>query len=183
LKIQIWNIIRNYKRKRKMGKAKLGRKDCPVPLHRTRAQPTWPSPCFSCVDDEWARSGRSHGHVSVDASAHWPTGPSCQVPLLHTGEWPAPWNPRRARRVVPTNLGLVRLFPIPMNWMGLEKIKKKFDLFGIQTHLIPLNPYGLRANRTSPYRDSLVSEYKCDRHHDPSSPFNNNPIGVRAPCR
>jgi hypothetical protein len=38
-----------------------------------------------------------------------------------------------------------------MDWMGLEKIKKKFDLFGIQTHPIPLNPHGLRANRTSPY--------------------------------
>jgi hypothetical protein len=34
--------------------------------------------------------------------------------------------------------------------MGLEKILKKFDLFGIQTHPIPLNPHGLRANRTSP---------------------------------
>jgi hypothetical protein len=34
--------------------------------------------------------------------------------------------------------------------MGLEKIVKKFDLFGIQTHPIPLNPHGLRANRTSP---------------------------------
>jgi hypothetical protein len=50
-----------------------------------------------------------------------------------------------------TNLGLVRLFPIHMDWMGLEKIVKKFDLFGIQTHPIPLNPYGLRANRTSPW--------------------------------
>jgi hypothetical protein len=37
-----------------------------------------------------------------------------------------------------------------MDWMRLEKIEKKFDLFGIQTHPIPLNPYGLRANRTSP---------------------------------
>jgi hypothetical protein len=37
-----------------------------------------------------------------------------------------------------------------MDWMGLEKILKKFDLFGIQTHPIPLNPHGLRANRTSP---------------------------------
>jgi hypothetical protein len=45
---------------------------------------------------------------------------------------------------------LVRLFPIHMDWMGLEKIVKKFDLFGIQTHPIPLNPHGLRANRTSP---------------------------------
>jgi hypothetical protein len=37
-----------------------------------------------------------------------------------------------------------------MDWMGLEKIVKKFDLFGIETHPIPLNPHGLRANRTSP---------------------------------
>jgi hypothetical protein len=37
-----------------------------------------------------------------------------------------------------------------MDWMGLEKILKKFDLFGIQTHPIPLNPHGLRATRTSP---------------------------------
>jgi hypothetical protein len=35
--------------------------------------------------------------------------------------------------------------------MRLEKIKKKFDLFGIQTYQIPLNSRGLRANRTSPY--------------------------------
>jgi hypothetical protein len=34
-----------------------------------------------------------------------------------------------------------------MDWMRLEKIVKKFDLFGIQTHPIPLNPHGLRANR------------------------------------
>jgi hypothetical protein len=34
-----------------------------------------------------------------------------------------------------------------MDWMGLEKIKKKFDLFGIKTHPIPLNPHGLRANQ------------------------------------
>jgi hypothetical protein len=32
----------------------------------------------------------------------------------------------------------------------LEKIVKTFDLSGIQTHPIPLNPHGLRANRTSP---------------------------------
>jgi hypothetical protein len=37
-----------------------------------------------------------------------------------------------------------------MDWMGLEKIEKKFDLFGIQTHPISLNTHGLRANRTSP---------------------------------
>jgi hypothetical protein len=42
------------------------------------------------------------------------------------------------------------LIPIHMDWMRLEKILKKFDLFGIQTHPIPLFPYGLRANRTSP---------------------------------
>jgi hypothetical protein len=37
-----------------------------------------------------------------------------------------------------------------MDWMGLEKNEKRFDLFGFQTHPIPLNPHGLRANRTSP---------------------------------
>jgi hypothetical protein len=36
-----------------------------------------------------------------------------------------------------------------MDWIGLEKIEKKFDLFGIKTYPIPLNPHGLRANRTS----------------------------------
>jgi hypothetical protein len=33
-----------------------------------------------------------------------------------------------------------------MDWIGLEKIKKKFDLFGIQTHQISLNPRRLIAN-------------------------------------
>jgi hypothetical protein len=37
-----------------------------------------------------------------------------------------------------------------MDWMELEKNEKRFDLFGFQTHPIPLNPHGLRANRTSP---------------------------------
>jgi hypothetical protein len=62
------------------------------------------------------------------------------------------WKKRHTNEVMdPTNLlGLVRLFPIHMDWMRLEKIVKKFDLFGIQTHPIPLNPHGLRANRTSP---------------------------------
>jgi hypothetical protein len=50
-----------------------------------------------------------------------------------------------------TVLGLVRLFPEHMDWMGLEKNEKRFDLFGFQTHPISLNPHGLRANRTSPY--------------------------------
>jgi hypothetical protein len=39
----------------------------------------------------------------------------------------------------------------------LEKIEKKFDLLGIQTHPIPLNPHGLRANRTSPYMFLFVT--------------------------
>jgi hypothetical protein len=34
--------------------------------------------------------------------------------------------------------------------MGLEKIVKDFDLFGIETHPISPNPHGLRAKRTSP---------------------------------
>jgi hypothetical protein len=56
-----------------------------------------------------------------------------------------------------THLGLVRLFPIHMDWMRLEKIEKKFDLFGIQTHPIPLNPHGLKANRTSPYMYTIAT--------------------------
>jgi hypothetical protein len=39
--------------------------------------------------------------------------------------------------------------------MRLKKIEKKFDLFVIQTHPIPLNPYELRANRTSPKHAAL----------------------------
>jgi hypothetical protein len=54
------------------------------------------------------------------------------------------------QHMLETPLGLIRLFPIHMDWMGLKKIKKKFDLFGIQTHPITLNPHGLRANRTRP---------------------------------
>jgi hypothetical protein len=37
--------------------------------------------------------------------------------------------------------------------MGLEKIVKDFDLFGIETNPIPPNPYGLRAKQTSPKRE------------------------------
>jgi hypothetical protein len=33
-------------------------------------------------------------------------------------------------------LGLVRLFLSHVDWMGLEKIVKDFDLFGIETHRI-----------------------------------------------
>jgi hypothetical protein len=58
-------------------------------------------------------------------------------------------------------LGLVRLFPIHMDWMGLEKIVKKFELFGIQTHPIPLNPHGLRANRTSPNGVHCKTQVRC----------------------
>jgi hypothetical protein len=53
--------------------------------------------------------------------------------------------------LLPAALGLVRLFPKHMDWIGLEKNEKSFDLFGFQTHPISLNPHGLRANRTSPY--------------------------------
>jgi hypothetical protein len=42
--------------------------------------------------------------------------------------------------------------------MGLEKIMKKFDLRGIQTHPIPLNPHGLKANRTSPKQILLTTD-------------------------
>jgi hypothetical protein len=48
-----------------------------------------------------------------------------------------------------------------MDWVGLEKIEKKFDLFRIQTHPIPLNPHGLRANRTSP---NVANQLVCLHH-------------------
>jgi hypothetical protein len=50
-----------------------------------------------------------------------------------------------------------------MDWIGLEKIEKEFDLFGIQTHPIPLNPHGLRANRTRPYLGVVVADFNA-RH-------------------
>jgi hypothetical protein len=65
-------------------------------------------------------------------------------------------------------LGLFRLFPKHMDWMRLEKIVKIFDLFGIQTHLIPLNPYELRANRTNPY---VVYENYSDQVHQEAMPL------------
>jgi hypothetical protein len=40
-------------------------------------------------------------------------------------------------------LGLVRLFLIHMDWRGLIWIGGDFDLLGIKTPSIPLNPYGL----------------------------------------
>jgi hypothetical protein len=38
---------------------------------------------------------------------------------------------RLALGVLESRLGLVRLIPLLMDWMGLEKIKKKIDLLGI----------------------------------------------------
>jgi hypothetical protein len=40
---------------------------------------------------------------------------------------------------------------------GIGKIEKEFDLFGIQTHPIPLNPHGLRANRTSSHMVCVIA--------------------------
>jgi hypothetical protein len=41
------------------------------------------------------------------------------------------------------------VIPIPRELDGIgKKIMKDFDLFGIETHLIPHNPHGLRAKRT-----------------------------------
>jgi hypothetical protein len=61
--------------------------------------------------------------------------------------------------VIPNTHGLDA---IHMDWMRLEKILKKFDLFGIQTHPISLNPHGLRANRTSPYMFLIRSEFNLE---------------------
>jgi hypothetical protein len=41
------------------------------------------------------------------------------------------------------------VIPIPCGLDEIEKNMKNFDLFGIKTHPIPLNPRGLRAKRTS----------------------------------
>jgi hypothetical protein len=38
-----------------------------------------------------------------------------------------------------------------MDWMGLEKISRDFDLLWIKTHPILSNPHGLERKRTSPY--------------------------------
>jgi hypothetical protein len=47
--------------------------------------------------------------------------------------------------------------------MRLEKIVKTFNLSGIQTHPIPLNPHGLRANRTSLNKSEIpVVSYPVD---------------------
>jgi hypothetical protein len=37
----------------------------------------------------------------------------------------------------------LRLFSIQMDWRGLIRIVRDFDLQGIETPSIPLNPYGL----------------------------------------
>ena len=50
-----------------------------------------------------------------------------------------------------STLELVRLFSIYMDRRGLIRIGEDFDLLGIETLSIPLNPYGLENNRTSPY--------------------------------
>jgi hypothetical protein len=42
------------------------------------------------------------------------------------------------------------VIPILCGLNEIEKNIKDFDLFKIKTHLIPLNPHGLGANRTSP---------------------------------
>jgi hypothetical protein len=41
------------------------------------------------------------------------------------------------------SLDLVRLFLFRVDWIGLEKIMKDFDLFGIETYSIPPNLHGL----------------------------------------
>lgn len=46
-----------------------------------------------------------------------------QVPYLHRGYF--------VHMRYPITQGLVRLIPLLMDWIGLEKIEKKFDLLGI----------------------------------------------------
>jgi hypothetical protein len=42
------------------------------------------------------------------------------------------------------------VIPIPCGLDEIEKFMKYFDLFGIETHSITSDPYGLRAKRISP---------------------------------
>jgi hypothetical protein len=72
-----------------------------------------------------------------------------------------------------------------MDWMELEKIVKKFDLFGFQTHPIPLNPHGLRANRTSPTMDNVSKPLKvklgCMKSASSASPRAQDGSSIRRP--
>jgi hypothetical protein len=64
--------------------------------------------------------------------------------------------------------------------MGLEKIVKDFNLFGIETHPIPPNPHGLRAKRTNPYTESnIMFKHKGLQSAFSSSSLDESPSGNR----
>jgi hypothetical protein len=58
--------------------------------------------------------------------------------------------------IVSHHLRPCSLIPNTHGLDGFGKIMKKFDLRGIQTHPIPLNPHGLKANRTSPKLNDIL---------------------------
>jgi hypothetical protein len=60
-----------------------------------------------------------------------------------TASWPGHGHRQQQQAVCLARLGLVRLFSIHMDWRGLIRIGGDFDLSGIETPSIPLNPYGL----------------------------------------
>jgi hypothetical protein len=78
----------------------------------------------------------------------------------------------RACSVIPISYGL------DMNWMGLEKIMKDFDLFRIETHPIPPNPHGLRTKRIGHYRAKRQS--KNLSHHRACK---DQSVGAKQPCK
>jgi hypothetical protein len=101
--------------------------------------------------DQAQPTHRYRSNLTCELQPHTcPAAPRASLPHFSQG-WAKLGALDTGVRLGPANLGLVRLFPIHLDWMGLEKFLKNFDLFGIQTHPIPLNPHGLRANRTSPY--------------------------------
>jgi hypothetical protein len=68
---------------------------------------------------------------------------SAYNPLLHQSNWLQLNDPSAGFLQQDHSGKLLRACSVILNTMRLEKIEKKFDLFGIQTHPIPLNPHGL----------------------------------------
>jgi hypothetical protein len=65
--------------------------------------------------------------------------------------------PQYTLPILEETLRVCSVISIPYGLDGIGKNMKDFDLFGIKTHPIPLNPHGLRAKRTTPYT-SLSSD-------------------------
>jgi hypothetical protein len=63
-----------------------------------------------------------------------------------------------------------------------KKLKKKFDLFRIQTYLIALNPHGLKANRTSPVIRLGIRFSNNTQHRLSAYPWLENPQPFSSQC-